>query len=295
MADIQTTGRRREVGAALKRIRQGLGWPAYRLAERLDWTPSHISRSEAGKRKVTDVDAGYYLGMCGASNGEVQEVLRVVREPDDYRLQLHEGRLPDQLRSLIFHENTCTQMHSFESVYIPGMLQTASYARALINATGLAAPSEIESLVQIRIARSDVLDTQNPPKCMFFVHEHALRSLIGGPRVMNEQLLHLLFMGNRPECAIRVVPISAGAAGMNGGGFLIFGYKEDPPLVYVSHATTSEFLETDNEVASYRNILNRVASVALDGAHSREWLAALASDYERQGEAQGGTGGLAEE
>jgi len=77
---------------------------------------------------------------------------------------------------------------------------------------------------------------------MFFVHEHALRSLIGGPRVMNEQLLHLLFMGNRPECAIRVVPISAGAAGMNGGGFLIFGYKEDPSLVYVSHATTSEFL-----------------------------------------------------
>ncbi|HYS41040.1 MAG TPA: helix-turn-helix transcriptional regulator [Pseudonocardiaceae bacterium] len=295
MSELQSTGRRREVGAALKRIRQERGWPAYKLAERLDWTPSHISRSEAGKRKVTDVDAGYYLGMCGAPNGEVQEVLKAVNEPDDYRLQLHEGRLPDQLRSLIFHENTCTQMHSFESVYIPGMLQTANYARALIKATGLAAPPEIEGLVQIRIARSDVLDTKNPPKCMFFVHEHALRSLIGGPRVMNEQLLNLLFMGDRPECAIRVVPISAGAAGMNGGGFLIFGYKDDPPSVYVSHATTSEFLENDNEVASYRNILNRVASVALDGAHSREWLAALASDYERQGDAQRDTGGLAEE
>ncbi len=52
MGDIQTTGRRREVGAALKRIRQELGWPAYRLAERLDWTPSHISRSEAHVRRA---------------------------------------------------------------------------------------------------------------------------------------------------------------------------------------------------------------------------------------------------
>ncbi len=54
------------------------------------------------------------------------------------------------------------------------------------------------------------------------------------------------------------------------GSFQIFGYKEDPPLVYLQHETTSEFLENDEEVASYRRILNRVASVALDGAQSRE-------------------------
>jgi len=106
---------------------------------------------------------------------------------------------------------------------------------------------------------------------MFFVHEHALRSLIGGPRVMNEQLLHLLFMGNG-----RSAPFGWFRSRLvrwhEWRWFLIFGYKEDPSLVYVSHATTSEFLKTDNEVVSYRNILNRVASVALDGAHSRELL-----------------------
>src|SRR6266571_4749086 len=98
MSELQTTGRRREVGAALKRIRQERGWPAYRLAERLDWTPSHISRSEAGKRKVTDVDAGHYLGICDAPDDELQEILRIVNEPDDYRLQRHDGLIPDQLR-----------------------------------------------------------------------------------------------------------------------------------------------------------------------------------------------------
>jgi transcriptional regulator with XRE-family HTH domain len=273
MTDLQTTGRRREVGAALKRIRQERGLPAYRLAEQLDWTPSHISRSEAGKRRVTDVDAGYYLGMCGVPKAVLLEVLETVNEPDEYRLQLHEGRIPDQLRSLIFHENTCTQMQSFEPIYIPGLLQTANYARALFLAGGRIELSRIERLVQLRVARSEALDKPKPPRCMFYVHEHALRSLVGGPRVMNEQLLHLLFMGDRSECAIRVVPASAGANGLNGGGFLIFGYKEDPPLVYLSNATTSEFLENDDEVASYRSILSRVASVALDGAQSREWLA----------------------
>jgi transcriptional regulator with XRE-family HTH domain len=295
MSELQTTGRRREVGAALKRIREERGWPAYRLAERLDWTPSHISRSEAGKRRVTDVDVGYYLGMCGAPRGEVQEVLKIINEPDDYRLQLHEGRIPDELRSLVFHESTCTQMRSFEPVYIPGMLQTANYARALFLAGGRIELDRIDYLVRVRNARSGVLDKKKPPQCMFFVHEHALLSPVGGPRVMNEQLLHLLFMGSRPECAIRVVPASAGAPGMAGGPFLIFGYKEDPPLVYLSHVTTSELLENDNEVATYRSILNRVANVALDGAQSREWLAMAASDYERQGDAQGDTGGLAEE
>jgi transcriptional regulator with XRE-family HTH domain len=295
MSELQTTGRRREVGAALKRIRQDLGWPAYRLAERLDWTPSHISRSEAGKRRVTDVDVGYYLGMCGAPRGEVQEVLKTVNEPDEYRLQLHEGRLPDELRSLIFLESTATQIRSFQPVYIPGMLQTANYARALFLANGRIEPDRIDYLVQVRKARSGVLDRKKPPQCMFFVHEHALRSLVGDPCVMNEQLLHLLFMGNRPECAIRVVPVSAGAAGMVGCSFQIFGYKEDPPLVCLQNVTTSEFLENDEEVATYRNILNRVASVALDGAQSREWLAAMASEFERQGDVQGDTGGLAKE
>jgi len=295
MADIQTTGRRREVGAALKRIRQGLGWPAYRLAERLEWTPSHISRSEAGKRKVTDVDAGYYLGMCGAPNGEVQEVLKVVREPDDYRLQLHEGGLPDELRSLIFLESTAEEIYTVEPNYIPGVLQTATYARALIEETGTLDPSLIEGRVEIRMRRSAILTKPKPTRCVFYIHENALRAPIGGLRVMSEQLLHLLFMGDSPQCAIRVVPMSARGRGLTAGSFHIFGYNEDPPVVYVQHETTSEFLENDYEMGCYRDILNRVAKVALDGAQSRAWLAALASDYERHGDAPYGPEELAQE
>jgi transcriptional regulator with XRE-family HTH domain len=295
MSELQSTGRRREVGAALKRIREGRGLPAYRLAEKLDWTPSHISRSEAGKRKVTDVDAGLYLGMCGVGNHEAQELLKVINEPDDYRLQLHQGRIPDELRTLTFLESTATNIFAVEPIFIPGVLQTANYARALFQEGGWFEESQIEGRVQIRMSRATVLDQPKPPRFVFHIHENALRAVVGDSGIMNEQLLHLLFLGDRPECAIRVIPASAGVRGMVVGSFHIFQYKEDPPVVYVQHETTSEFLENEDELASYTNLLNRVATVALDGPQTREFLAMMAGNYERQGDAQDDTGGLAEE
>ncbi|HEY3606999.1 MAG TPA: DUF5753 domain-containing protein, partial [Pseudonocardiaceae bacterium] len=124
------------------------------------------------------------------------------------------------------------------------------------------------------------------PQCIYYIHEAVLSTPVGDPDVMSEQILHLLLIGSRPECAIRVVPFSAGGRGLAAGSFQIFGFKEDPPLVCLQHETTSEFLETDAEVARYRSILERVATVALDGPESRRVLAAAASDYERQGDAR---------
>jgi len=233
MSELQSTGRRREVGAALKRIRQDRGLPAYQLAEQLDWTPSHISRSEAGKRRVTDVDAGIYLGMCGVGSREAQEVLKIINEPDEYRLQLHQGRIPDELQTLIFLESTANEIFTVEPIYIPGMLQTADYARTVFEDTGLFDPAQIGDCVQIRMNRAGTLDRPRPPRCMFYVHEAALRAVVGNPRLMRDQLLHLLFMGNRPECAIRVIPASAGSRGMTFGSFHLFRYREDPSVICV--------------------------------------------------------------
>ncbi|HEY3608956.1 MAG TPA: helix-turn-helix transcriptional regulator [Pseudonocardiaceae bacterium] len=287
MSEIQTTGRRREVGAELKRIRQQTEQPAYKVAAKLGWTASHISRSEAGKRRVTDVDAGHYLGICDAPDTDLQELLKLVNEPDDYRLQIHDGRIPDQLRTLIFFESTATHIRSFEPIYIPGVLQTPDYARALFEESALGEPFSIEDGVRARVMRSEMLTGPKPPRCLYLVHENALRAPVGNPRVMNEQLLHMLMLGNRPECAIRVVPISTAGRGLVNGAFEVFDYKEDPSLVYLQHETTSLFLETEDEVNHYRSILNRVDSVALDGPDSRKFLADLASDFdERQGDAR---------
>jgi transcriptional regulator with XRE-family HTH domain len=300
MTEIVSTGRRRELGAELRRIREQRGYKGYDMASRLGWTTSTVSRVETGKRGLTQVEVATYVALCGVAADELDEVLELAKEPDSYRIKPHGGNLPDELRTLIFHESTATAIETLEPIYIPGLAQTADYARALFHETGLEDESKIEGCVQTRMGRRTLLNGWSPPQCEFYVHENALRAPIGGPGVMSEQLLHLLFLGNRPHCSVRVVPVSVGGRGMAAGSFHIFRYEEDPPVVCVQHETTSEFLEDRTEVANYRRVLNRVASVALDEAESREFLAMVASEYERQEEAQHGgcareQSGLAEE
>jgi hypothetical protein len=188
----------------------------------------------------------------------------------------------------------------FEPIFIPGITQTEDYIRALFEETGFLEPADIDHRVGIRMDRRSVLTRIYPALCTMYVHENALRMPVGGPQVMHEQMLHLLFQGDRPQCSIRVVPNSVGGRGAAPGSFQIFGYPEGQPVVFLEHETTSEFLESREDLASYRAVLNRVARVALDEGQSREFIARVASDYEQQGVAQHdyrteGWAGLAQE
>jgi transcriptional regulator with XRE-family HTH domain len=297
MTDFTSTARRRELGAELRRIRLQRGYNGLDLARRLSWTSTMLSRVETGKRPISRTEVITYTAMCGVAGDRLDELLGLASEPDDYRLKSHDGQIPDELQSLIFHETTATEIENFQPIYIPGVMQTEEYARALFWETGLEEPAKIEQCVRIRMVRHGILTKVNPPQCTFHVHENVLRSMIGSPQVMYEQMLFLLFLGTRPQCSIRVVPASAGGRGLAAGSFQIFGYPEGSPVISVQHETTSEFLESRKDQLSYRTVLERLASVALDNAQSREFISRMASDYERQGAAEHAEGstGVAQE
>jgi hypothetical protein len=161
---------------------------------------------------------------------------------------------------------------------------------------GIFGPADIDRRVLIRLNRRSILTRSNPALCTYYVHENALLTPVSSAQVMYEQMLHLLFLGSRPQCSIRVVLRSAGARGMVEGSFQMFGYPEGSQVVCVQHETTSEFLESKEQITAYRTVLNRVASVALDDTQSRQFIVGVASDYERQGAAQHDSGaGVAEE
>jgi transcriptional regulator with XRE-family HTH domain len=294
MTIFASTGRRRELGAELRRIREDRGYTGQDMARRLSWTTTMLSRAETGKRSMTDLEITLYMGLCDVSGEQLFKLLELAGEPDEYRIKAHPGQIPDELHSLIFHESTASAIDGFEPSYIPGILQTPEYIRALLEEGGLADPAHIGKWVEIRHARRVVLTRANPALCTIYVHEHALRMAVGGPQVMYEQLLHLVFATGRPQCSIRVVPASAGSRGMVTSPFRIFRYSDDPPMVYVQNETTSDFLESDKDLKLYEAVLNRLATVALNDAESRSFLANLAGEYERQGAADG-VGGVAEE
>jgi transcriptional regulator with XRE-family HTH domain len=281
----------------LRRIRLQRGYNGMDLAARLNWTSTRLSRIETGKLPTSELEVATYTAMCGVAGERLDELLNLAAEPDDHRLKSHAGQLPDELKTLIFHETTATEIDNVDPVYIPGVTQTEDYARALFWEGGLEEPTRIEECVRIRMLRHEILTKYNPPQCTFHVHENVLRVAVGGPQVMYEQMLHLLFLGTRPQCSIRVIPASAGSRGLAAGSFQIFGYPEGPSVISVQHETTSEFLESRKDLLSYRTVLKRLASVALDEAQSREFISWMASDYERQGAAEHAEGstGVAEE
>jgi transcriptional regulator with XRE-family HTH domain len=270
----------RELGAELRKAREKAGFVGYQLANRLGWSASKISRAETGLQPLGEVDTAIFLSYCHAEREETKYLMGVARELSDaYHLRPHGSALPDELRTLIIQETTADVITDFEVTRIPGLLQTEDYARALLAASSVPA-KEISARVQARMDRQTLL-ARPKPDITFFIHEFALRLPVGGNRVMHEQCLKLLFEVHRHGSAIRVIPIEHGAhAGMS-GAFRIMRVTGHHPVVYVENRTVSLFLETVPEVATYLQMVDKLALAALNEGESRELIAQLASDYDR--------------
>jgi transcriptional regulator with XRE-family HTH domain len=278
-----STARTRELGAGLRLVREAARYTGNELAKKLGWSPSKVSRMETGDRNTSEVDAAVYAAFCGATGQDLDRLLDLARKVDDrYWLHARGERLPDELRSLITLETTAQLIFSCEPQVIPGLIQTEDYARALFQEVNLIPEPGIEPRVRVRLDRQRLLKRPTAPNVTFLVHENALRMPVGGLRVMHEQMMHLLLLCAASPCQIRVIPASVGAQAGTNGAFTWLAHQEHNPVIYVEHLTTSLFLEDRDDMLAYRRQLDRLTVVALDEGQSREFLAHLASEYDRQ-------------
>lgn len=187
------------------------------------------------------------------------------------------GWLEDSFSSLIYHEATADRSIGYEPVFVPGLLQTQGYSRALMEQIPDLPRLEVEAAVRTRGERQKILRRPQPARFTFFVHEQALRIEIGGRSVLHDQLLKLVLMAALPHVNLRVLPARAGEKGLFGGSFQLFEYQDHNPLVYFSAAWNGVFLEDQDFVADYRRLVPGMASVALDERESRALIADLAN------------------
>src|SRR5262249_16711603 len=142
--------------------------------------------------------------------------------------------LPQLWRSLIDFEAKATRIQNYEALFVPGLLQTAEYTRAVIQGIAPAiTQAELGNLVAARMARQAVLTEADAPQFCAVVDEGALRRAIGEPGVMHRQLQHLLVVAAQPHVTLRVVPLAAGAHAGLRGPFVILEFAEEPTLVAV--------------------------------------------------------------
>ncbi|MDG9720419.1 helix-turn-helix transcriptional regulator [Streptomyces sp. DH24] len=258
------------VGVQLAGFREDAGLSQDQAARELGFSPAKLSRIEAGKgrRPPSERDVRALLELYGTDPYEVAVLLKILQragEPGWW--QRYDKRLmPEWFDRLVGLQEAAATIRTFEIQYVPGLLQTAAYTRAVVERGLPNAPSgEVQRRVELRMRRAELLLRQDAPQLWAIIDESVLLRVLGSPEVMREQLAHLVEMAQRPNVTLQVVPLavtnaSAPAIPLT---YLRFGGLDLPDVVYLEHIRSANFLEDRDETEEYRLALDRLADEAL--------------------------------
>ncbi|MGW4111348.1 helix-turn-helix domain-containing protein [Actinosynnema sp. NPDC004786] len=271
----------RELGDALRQARRRSTVKFGDLAEELGWSQARISKVERGLRGTSPLDIARYVGHLRSDQATYEHIMDLAEERNTGHLvRPHEIAVPDSLRALLLHEQTAEVIWSYQLVTIPGLLQTADYAAALID------PTDGEHRVAERMARQRIFDRPKPPAGHFFLLESVLHHVVGGPQVMYEQLLQLLFRGG-----VRLVTFEDQLPRtLTAAAFSFMTFADHPPVSYVEAGPLSVLSDAPETTAQFEQACNDLDRVALSEEQSRLVFAAWADRYDRLREEQRGAG-----
>jgi transcriptional regulator with XRE-family HTH domain len=268
--------RQRRVSAELRALRQERNLTCQQVADALDCSVSKISRMETGVRGLYPEDVAIMLGYYQAPARLRDELLELVREGQQPNW-IQVAGVPKLWRDLMRFENDAIAIFNFEPLYIPGLLQTGDYARAVIGAVNRDyAEGALEQLVRTRMGRQSILSRFGGPTLSVIMDEMALRRPVGESGVMRGQLQHLLNMAERPRIEIRVVPMMVGEYSGLDGPAMILEFADQPTLVYSEIRGANGFLEESAAVSLVKVAWQEIRSVALAPDDSARLIAEIA-------------------
>jgi transcriptional regulator with XRE-family HTH domain len=275
--------RRRKLGAELRRQRDIAGLTSGEAARRVGWHQSKVSRIETGRTGVKASDVARLLDAYGVRDRELRALLEALSGSDangGQRAWWHAYRelLPAAYRDFISLEAEAVRARTLETTVVPGLLQTARYARAVTRAALAELPQQrVDELVEVRIARQDVLRGEPPLELHAVLDEAVLRRQAGGPGVMAEQLRHLVEVGSLPHVRLQVLPFSSGVHIGITGPFVIFSFPliADLDVVVLDHLTSSLYLERKEDLRAYSDAFDMLRGRALSCDDSLAFIAAL--------------------
>ena len=178
-------------------------------------------------------------------------------------------------------EEAAVSTRYYHSTIIPGVLQTADYARA-VHETVIPAldPDRIEELVEVRMTRQRRLTQDNPPRFTVVLDEAALHRVVGGRRVMAEQLSKLLDMSARPNIVIQVLPYELGAHPAMESNFVILELPAPTSdVVFVEGLIGSVYLDREYDLDRYHAVFEQLQSIALNPQDTGDLIASLYRSY----------------
>ncbi|MET7297448.1 helix-turn-helix transcriptional regulator [Embleya sp. NPDC005575] len=263
------TVRRRRLGTELRRLRNDAGMTLDQVAEHMSWDATKVSRVENATRNVRPPDVGRLLRIFGVDDPELCAALEALARDAGKRgwWQTYGGVLASTYADYISLESDAESLRTYEPSLIPGLLQTAAYAREIVaGTTTRRTPQEVSALVDVRRARQAILTAPDRPLELWaIVSETALRQRFAvRPETMREQLQKLLDTWELPNVTIQVMPMEATVHPGCAGGFKIVSFPGPvPDVVSLENLIGATYVEGTDDVAAFGKAFERIRSTAL--------------------------------
>jgi transcriptional regulator with XRE-family HTH domain len=280
VAGHSPTMRRRRLAAELRRLREAAGLTQEEVAGRLEWDPSKLSRIENRQVGIIARDLRKLLDMYQVTEEAQREGFFAMAREGKQRAwwQSYGDVIPSEYGTLIGLESEAVTISNYQQELIPGLLQTADYARAVIRAFRPDDTAEqIGRRVEVRVARQQLLARDDPLRLWVVISEAAVRRTVGGAAVMAAQLRALASDRDRAVVTVQVLPFSAGEHPAMAGSFVILEFPEpDPGAVYLENESSALYLEGARDVQKYAAMFRFLLAAALGPKESRDMLLTVA-------------------
>ncbi|MEU4734766.1 MULTISPECIES: helix-turn-helix domain-containing protein [Streptomyces] len=285
-SNVNPTVRRRRLGMELRRLREQKGMTAEEVAERLLVSQSKISRLENGRRSISQRDVRDLCGVYEVDDRRIVDSLMQMAKDSRQQGWWHAfGDIPYSV--YIGLETDAASLRVYEPQIVPGLLQTRSYAQAVITGALPEAPAaDIDKRVNVRTRRQDrINDAQKPLRLWAVIDEAALRRVVGSRELMVAQLEALLEQSHLPHVTVQVMPFEMGAHPGISGHYAILEFPDasDSSVVYIEGVTSDLYLEKPNDVQRYTVMYEHLRAQALGVEQSRRFIARMAKEHAESG------------
>ncbi|MGH3871222.1 MAG: helix-turn-helix domain-containing protein [Pseudonocardiaceae bacterium] len=283
----QMNTERVQVAATLRRMREEAGLSREQAAEVLSCTTSKIGDLETGRSGAKPVELAALLDRYGVTGDERDELIEFARDSQSRRPRgSHWVTIPGSHRRFLDLERQATSAIFYSGEIIHGLLQTEGYAQAQLRWNNLHEPEVLEQVLKLRIARSAALSrSERPPLRLWCVlGEAALRSGVGGPAVMREQLEHLVTMITLQEnVVVQVLPLGSGAHALMGLTMTLYDFPPPAPrMLHFDVYGRGAFQDREPDVSGAAHILDLLRAKALGHEESSEFIQAILSEQEER-------------
>jgi len=244
----------------------------------MEWSLSKMNRIEKAKSGISTNDLKALLRHYGITDkkrtDELVTLARDARQSPWWKR--YSDVAPPALLGLIDYESAASAIRQFETIFVPGILQTEEYASAVLQVfyDEESAPDKVAALVDLRTRRRELVNSENAPKFSFVLDESVIHRRVGSPAITSRQLMRLVDVGNQSNVTIRVVPFTAGLHPGMKGPFEVVQFEDTPDenMVFLEGPRDDIIIDDPKETKIYLEAFEHITEISLGPSESLDLL-----------------------